>query len=249
MTISSTKTLDDIDDLTLIGKNRLDEINEYDIRYYIDYLIENYSIMNELIINIQVEMERINDNDLLKHLLNELEKLKQLKRIYANAKPMQEFQNGNYPMDKPRPYAYFVIYDFAKKTNSFSEIIEFMNNVFEMYKRSERKGDYNDAKIIWSIFKLTKRACSNLGIFSPDAYTLYDMIANQDVEKLDNLNIGYQEFDEVHNDIQISTLPYLTTIPEYNEANEIIQSKITLTEPTIDYSISYLQKLKGGKKL
>lgn len=42
-------TLDDIDELVVLGRSRLDNSNEYDISYYEKYVNENIKIILELL--------------------------------------------------------------------------------------------------------------------------------------------------------------------------------------------------------
>ena len=67
--------LDDIDNLVLNGKSRLDETGEYDISYYEKIMRENVLITGKLILEIQKSIEKMQKQDNKETMAKYLHKL------------------------------------------------------------------------------------------------------------------------------------------------------------------------------
>ena len=172
-------TLDDIDSLVISGRNRLDSTNEYDITYYENYISENIKIIEELMKQVQIKIDLIKNNSIKEIVLNRSKDLVIAYQKNKNKQPRIEYENSPYSQSpgsgylQSHKYSGYIARDFPKVVNSYSYIINFMNNIYQYETISEKKGEI-DSNILYGIFLDTKKTCSSLGIHCPDAFSLYD---------------------------------------------------------------------------
>ena len=239
-------TLDDIDYLVLSGRTRY---GEYDISYYENYIKENVIVMEELIKNVQNEINKLKDENVKKRIsywardlikAYEINKAKQPRIEYEKSPKSTSLGAGYFQTNK---YADFIQYDFHEVARSYSKIINFMNNVYNNAKVSNKKGEV-DSRILYDIFTITKKACSNLGIHCPDAFSLYDSITGDPyAEKSALLDIPFEidETNTIEQDVLITSLPYTVTAPSFTwEGPRKYELPVTNPPAKIWYKQSYL---------
>lgn len=244
-------TLDDIEDLVISGRGRLDPTGEYDISYYENYINENINIIGELIKNIQNQMTLIKDEKIRIRLLMRLKDLTRTYEENQSKRPRIEYENSPFSTSHGRgylqthKYAEFIEEDFRHLVRSYSNIIRFMNNVYENFIISEKNGEM-DSNILYGIFSTTKKACSTLGIHCPDASSLCDSISGDPyAEKSELLEMDFEIFSDnsLPHDIMITSLPYTVTAPTFTwEGHGKYEMPVTNPRPKILYNKSYLQE-------
>lgn len=251
-------TLDDIEYLVISGKRRLDETGEYNLDYYENFINENVQIIAELIRRVYTDIKRLQDPKKKEGIVRWTKDLLTAHRINKNANVRMDYENSSYSKDnltagyfQNHPYAKFIEDDYAKKVKSFSFVVRFMNNIYQRYTLSERKGEY-DSNILWSIFESTKQACALLGIHCPPAQALYDSITGDDpyAEKdiLLEMDVEIDETNTLSADVLITSLPYTVTAPTFTwEGPSRYEMNVTDPKPTIYYKQSYFQKPHRGQ--
>lgn len=243
-------TLDDIEDLVISGRIRLDPTGEYDISYYENYVKENVIIMSELIKDIQSQLALIKDEKTKTRILRWIKDLVESYDENRNRKLRIEYKNSPYSVPtgegylKIHKYAKFIEEDFKRLIRSYSHIINFMNNVYENFKVLEEKRDI-DSIVLYRIFIATKKSCSSLGIRCPDAFTLYNSITSDPyAEKNELLDMEFEidEANSLKNDIILTSLPYTVTAPTFTwEGPGKYEVEVAKPRPIVWYNRSYLQ--------
>ena len=141
-------------------------------------------------------------------------------------------------------YAEFIQHDFPEVARSYSNIIRFMNNVYKNATISEKKGEVYSG-ILYDIFTITKKACSNLGIHCPDAVSIYESITGDPyAEKSELLDMDFEidETNSLEQDVLITSLPYTVTAPSFTwEGPNRYELPVTDPRAKIWYNQSYLQ--------
>lgn len=256
-------TLDDMESLVLRRRgNRLDATGEYDITYYENYINENVKIIEDLMEKVQTEIDLIKDDSIKRRVLNwsrnlvkvyEKNKNKQPRIEYENS-PRRFFETGYFQSHK---YAAYIESDFASVVDSYSYIINFMNDVFQHALILKRKREV-DSRVLYNIFDVTKKACSALGIYCADALFFYDYITSDPESPYTEIGVSsdflYMDYEidednsEEH-DIIITSLPYLVSVPTFtHEGPSKYERRINNPEPKVYYNRCYLQKLQGNNE-
>lgn len=244
-------TLNDIDDLVISGRTRLDATDEYDISFYESYIKENINIIVELIKNVQNYIELIKDDITKNRVLHWSQCLFEVLDKHLNRQPRIEYENSPYSVStgtgylQTHKYAEFIQNDFQHFVIGYSKIINFMNNIYKNATISEEKGEI-DSNILYSIFYATKKACSDLGIHCPNASFLYESITDDPyAEKNDLLDMEVEivEDDSLEDDIILTSLPYTVTVPMFTwQGSDKYEMPVTNPKPKIKFNKSYLQK-------
>lgn len=244
-------TLDDIDDLVISGRNRLDTTDEYDISYYENYIKENIKIIGELIKNVQNEINSIKDDNIKRRVLYWSKALIKVYEENQNKQPRTEYENSPYSKSpgngylQTHKYSGFIERDFPRLVESYSNIINFMNNIYQNATILEEKGEI-DSIILYNIFSITKKTCSTLGIKCPPALELYNSITGDPyAEKSELLDMDFEieEDNSLKHDIIITSLPYTVTAPTFTwQGTSHYEMPVTNPRPKIWYNKSYLQK-------
>ena len=234
-------TLDDIDYLVISGRTRY---GEYDISYYENYIKENIIVMEELIKNVQNEINMLKDETVKRRISNWARDLINAYEINKAKQPRIEYEKS--PRSTSLKTGYFQTHkyaDFIQYARSYSKIINFMNNVYENAKISEKKGEV-DSRILYDIFTITKKACSALGIHCPDALSIYESITGDPyAEKSELLNMDFEidETNSLEQDVLITSLPYTVTAPSFTwEGPSKYELPVTDPRAKIFYNQSYL---------
>lgn len=243
-------TLDDIDYLVISGRTRYDNLGEYDISYYENYIKENIIVIEELIKNVQNEINMLKDETVKRRISNwardlikayEINKAKQPRIEYEKSPRSTSLGAGYFQTHK---YADFIQHDFHEVARSYSKIINFMNNVYKNATISDKKGEV-DSRILYDIFTITKKACSNLGIHCPDALSIYESITGDPyAEKSELLDMDFEidETNSLEQDVLITSLPYTVTAPSFTwEGPNRYELPVTDPRAKIWYNQSYLQ--------
>lgn len=245
-------TLDDVDNLVISGRTRLDNTAEYDISYYENYINENIKIIGELIINVIFLIDSIKDEKTKSRLIGWSKLLITAYQYNVNKQPKQEFANSKYSKSSKlgysqiHKYAYFIERDFVNLVKSYSNIIDFMNNVYFNAKVSNEKGTI-DSNTLYDIFIETKKSCSKLGIHCPDSQAVYDAIVQNSCEAL-SLDMDLEEVEEniTEDDILINSLPYTVTAPEFTyDGPRKIEIPANNPKAKVSYTKRYLQHLSN----
>lgn len=171
--------LEDIDNLVLSGTSRLDSTGEYDITYYENYINENIRIIKDLMdafnrVYAQLTDEKVKDivlTEAKRHLIKSY-------NINRNKQPRVECEravSSGVGYFQTHKYASFISNDFPRLAETYSEIIMFMNTIYSRVRWAKRKGNPDYVKLS-ILFLATKKACTELGIYSPDAKTIRDYI-------------------------------------------------------------------------
>lgn len=244
-------TLDDIDILVVSGVGRLDSTSEYDISYYENYINENISIIGGLIKNILNQIKLIKDEATKNRVLNWSKYLVKAYEKNKNKQPKIEYENSSYSLSsgtgyfQTHKYSMFIEKDFASLVRSYSNIINFMNNVYKNATILEEKYEI-DSNILYGIFNATKRACRLLGIHSPDAFSLYNSITKgpyDENNELFDMDVEIDENNSLRHDIIITCLPYTVTAPMFTwEGPSKYEIPVTSPNSKVWYNKSYLQK-------
>lgn len=244
-------TLDDIDYLVISGRVRLDPTGEYDISYYENYINENINIIGELIKNIQNQIVLIKDEKVKNRVSIWLKYLVKAYEESKNKQPKIEYENSSYSIPtgtgyfQTHKYSLFIENDLNRLVRSYSNIINFMNNIYINATISEKKGEI-DCNILYNIFHATKKACSYLGIHCPGALCLYDSITGDPyAEKSGLLDMDFEIYEDnsLAHDVIITSLPYTVTAPAFSwEGPSQYEIPVTNPAPKILYNKSYLQK-------
>lgn len=245
-------TLDNIEDLVISGRGRIDTTGEYDISYYENYINENIMLIEELMKKVQNKIDLIEDNNIKKRVLGWSKYLVIAYEKNKNKNPRVEYENSPYSISpgagylQTHKFASFIENDFSKLVDSYSNIINFMNNIYQHEIISEKKGE-KDSQILYDIFSITKKTCSALGIHCPDSFSLYDSITGDPyAEKSELLDMDFEidEDNSISHDIIITSLPYTVTAPTFTwEGPSKFEMSVTNPKPKIFYNKSYLQKL------
>lgn len=243
-------TLEDVDDLVVLGRYRLDKTGEYDISYYENYINENITIIEELIKNVQNEINMLKDENVKRRISNwardlikayEINKNKQPRIEYEKSPKLEALAAGYFQTHK---YAYFIQRDFPEVAESYSKIIKFMNKVYEHERLSAKNGEV-DCSTLYGIFTITKQACSKLGVHCPGAPLICESITEDpDAEKSELLGMEVQidETNSIEQDVMITSLPYAVTAPSFTaEGLRKYELSVTDPKPNVWYNQSYLK--------
>lgn len=243
-------TLDDIDYLVVSGRTRYDNSGEYDISYYENYINENIIIIEELIKNVQSEINMIKDENIKGRIQNWSRYLTQAYETNKNKQPRIEYEKSPYSKSlgagyfQTHKYADFIQHDFHNVAQSYSKIINFMNNIYKHATISDKKGEV-DSRILYDIFAITKKACSSLGIHCPDALSIYESITGDpyaEKSELLDMNFEIEETNSLEQDVLITSLPYTITAPSFTwEGPSKYELQVTNPRAEIWYNQSYLQ--------
>lgn len=245
--------LDEIQELVVHGRNRLDETGEYDINYYEKFLNENVSIIGKLIEKIINDIDKLQDVKLKEYIKSKC--FTCLRTAYdksKNEKPREKWKLHPNPSDSEgyfldHPYAYFILKDYREKMHSFSSILKFMLLVYREFIKSEKKGN-PDSYVLLHMFYNVKTACSMLGISCLDYKTICDLITN-DFDEIKathlgiNVNKNVYSDDELRADINVYSLPYKFTAPNFSVDGPDSYEVFIDSDFTVDYKESYLQRL------
>ncbi len=243
--------LDDIEDLVISARRRIDTTGEYDISYYENYINENIRLIEELIKNVQNNVDLIEDNNIKRRVLNWSKDLVKAYEKNKNKHPRVEYENSSYSKShgtgylQTHKYSLFIEKDFEKLVGSYSNIINFMNNIYQYATISMNKGE-KDSSALYDIFSITKKTCSSLGIHCPDSLSLYDSITGDPyAEKSELLEMDFEivEDNSLSHDIIITSLPYTVTSPAFTwEGPSTYEKSINKPKPKIWYNKSYFEK-------
>lgn len=243
-------TLDDIDSLVVSGRTRVDVSGKYDITYYENYVNENIGVIEELMKNVQYGINLLKDDKIQKRVLNWSRDLVKAYEINKNKNLKEEYEKSPYSTSpgsgylQTHKYAGFIEKDFQRLAQSYSKIINFMNNIYKHATISKRKGEL-DSRTLYDIFIITKKACKNLGIHCPDALSLYDSITEDpyaEKGKLYEMDFEIDEDNSLSHDVIITSLPYTVTAPCFTwEGPSKYELPVTDPKPKIWYNQSYIQ--------
>ncbi len=247
-------TLDDIDDLILNRKSRLDETGEYDISYYEKLINENVILIGRLILEVQQCIEKMKSPKNKKTMANLTKDLISVYNVFARSNVREEYNNDNshsltasYFVN--HPYAKFIERDFQRKFDSFSDIIKFMKKVYNFNEALEKKSDV-DSDLFWEVFKKTKDTCNNLGIRCPDAFTLYEAISKGLVDDdfvSENMTVTVDEDNALEHDVLIDSLPYSVSAPYFTTEGAFkYEMSVAYPSANVWYNKSYLEKQRGS---
>ena len=245
----SNFTLDDIEYLVISGRTRYDNSGEYDISYYENYIKENIRVIEELIKNVQNEINMLKDETVKRRISNWARDLIKAYEINKAKHPRIEYEKSHHSNSlagyfQTHKYVYFIQSDFREVARSYSKIIKFMNNVYENATISDKKGEV-DSRILYDIFKITKKACSNLGIHCPGALQIYESITGDpyaEKSKLLEMDFEIDETNSLEQDVLITSLPYTVTAPYFTwEGPNRYELPVTDPQAKIWYNQSYLQ--------
>lgn len=246
-------TLDDIDNLTFFGRNRIDKTGEYDISYYENYINENINILEELLKKVNNLIDSLTDDNTKRRLLIWSKGLIKTYEINKNKNPRTEYEKSPYQNStrngyfQTHKYAEFIQSDFINLISNYSNIINFMYNVYENAIISDNKGSRDEAIILYDIFGEVKKSCFKLGIHSLDATTLYEAITkdpyNEKGNELLEWNVIEVEENNLNSDVIINSLPYTITCPLFTyEGPDKFEYTINNPKASIAYNSSFLQK-------
>lgn len=245
-------TLDDIDSLSFVGRSRLDQTGKYDISYYENYISENISILEELLGKVNSLIDTLTDDNIKKRLLFWSKDLVKTYEINKNKKVKEEYEQSPYSNHtgagyfQTNKYAEFIQKDFVKLISNYSNIINFMYNVYDNAKILSNKGS-RDASTLYDICYETKKSCCKLGIHCPDAGVLYDSITEDPYNENENELLDWDviEVDEnnLNSDVIINSLPYTVSCPLFTwEGPGKYECSINKPKASIAYNSSFLQK-------
>ena len=101
-----------------------------------------------------------------------------------------------------------------------------------------------DTNTLYEIFANSKAACSNLGIHSVDAESLYDAITSpyEEHSRLCEVDAIEDEENSMDKDISISSLPYSVAVPTFSYAGASKFELQVVSMPKVYYNKSYFQK-------
>ena len=242
-------TINDIDDLVVTGGMRLDESNNYDISYYEKYIADNITIIEGLISKVKEQIDLLKNEGNKKRVIYLTKYLDKAYEKNINKQVRIEYENSPYSSNSGRgyleihKYAGFIAADFPSLASSYANIIEFMNNIYQQERVSEKKGD-GDSSTLFGIFAITKKSCLLLGIHCPDAYTLYNAITGDpyaEKSELFDMDFEIDEENALEQDIIISSLPYTVTAPMFTwEGPGKYELPVTKPRAKIWYNKSYL---------
>lgn len=247
--------LEDIDNLVLSGTSRLDSTGEYDITYYENYINENIRIIKDLMDAFNRVYAQLTDEKVKYIVLTEAKKhLIKPYNINRNKQPRVECErtvSSGVGYFQTHKYASFISNDFPRLAETYSEIIMLMNIIYSRVKWAKRKGNPDYVKLS-ILFLAIKKACTELGIYSPDAKTIRDYIMSIPKDEIidlgDEFNFGYEidETNSLSQDIVIADgLPYAVTAPFFtykgpDKYEFSVNSKIF--KPKIWYNESYFNQ-------
>lgn len=250
-------TLDDIDELVISGRNRLDNLNEYDISYYEKYVNENIKIILELLRNFDKQIDLIKDTNTKKRVLNISKYLVQVYEMNKKKEPTKEYDESQYALPanygvgyiEKHKYAKFIEKDLANLAfKSGSNLINFMNRTYEYYKFAEMKGQ-NDSSTLYNLFSSAKLACSKFGIHCPDAITIYESFTKDPYDTEDKFletQVRIDEENSLKGNIVFNSLPYTITLPMFTyQGPDRYEAAVKDYTPTIVCNKSYLLKLEN----
>ena len=245
-------TLDDIDNLSIIGRYRLDKTGKYDISYYENYINENINILEELLGKVNSLIDTLTDDNVKKRLLSWSKYLVKTYEINKSKKVKEEYEQSPYSSPtgagylQTNKYAKFIERDFANLVSSYSNVINFMYNVYDNAKVLSNKGS-RDASTLDAICYEVKKSCSKLGIHCPPADILYDSITedpyNENGSALLEWDVIEVEENNLNSDIIINSLPYSVTCPLFTwEGPGKYECTINHPKASIAYNSSFLEK-------
>ncbi len=251
--------LDDIDNLVLNGKSRLDETGEYDISYYEKIIKENVLITGKLILEIQKSIEKMQKQDNKETMAYLTNRLVEAYKVFAQTNVREEYENSPFSKEKYseddyytlHPYAKFIDRDFPKKIGILSRVIGFMQYLYNWNKTLKENGDV-DSSLVWDVFLKTKEACNLLGIHCPDSVTLYESISKGLINDNNDNNTGKMtstivDDDSLKNDIVIQSLPYTVSVPYFVYKPFLFEFDVSFLGANVLYNKSYLEKLQQDK--
>lgn len=243
--------LNNIDDLIISSRERIDKTDEYDISYYENYINENIRIIRELIIKVQNQTTSIIDEKTKRRVLNNLRYLLSAYEKSNKKKPRVDFENSPYSKIlgigylQTHKYSMFIEKDLIDLVQSYSDIIEFMNQIYEFFTNSQNISTF-DSYTLWEIFCTTKNSCSMLGIHCPKAECIYDCILNPETMDLGmeyNIDIDKYNLNHLEHDIYITSLPYTVTVPTFSSKGPSkYEISVNRKKPEIYSSESYSKK-------
>ena len=246
-------TLDDIDNLAMNGKYRLDVTGEYDLSYYENYINDNINILRELLEQVNNLINSINDNNIKERVLDWSKYLVKAYETNKNKNVKEEYEKSPYSTPskaeyfQTHKYAEFIERDFPKLTSSYSNIINFMYKVYDEAKRLTNKGgiEIRNAESLFDICYVVKKSCSKLGIHCPDFMSLYDAITNDPYNtknrELFDWDIIEDDENSLKSDIIINALPYTVTTPYFTWEGPKKYER-SINNASIAYNSSYLQR-------
>lgn len=245
-------TLDDIDSLSFLGRSRLDQTGKYDISYYENYVNENINILGELLGKVNSSIDTLTDENIKKRLLFQSKDLIKTYEINKNKKVKEEYEQSPYSTPtgagyfQTNKYADFIQKDFVNLVSSYSNIINFMYNVYDNAKILSNKGA-RDASALYDICYEAKKSSGKLGIHCPDYYVLYDSITkdpyNENGNELLDWDVIEVEENNLNSDVIINSLPYTVSCPLFTwEDPGRYECSINNPKASIAYNSSFLQK-------
>jgi hypothetical protein len=239
--------LDDIDNLVLSGKERLDPTGIYDISYYVGYIKEDIRIMSTLLKymygcldNVQEETKVVIETS-LKELGSVIENLSSINPQEDFTKSQSKQTTGYY---QEHIYADFIEQSLMNINNNYSQLTTILNQIYKMSKNAKNSNS-EDTLILSEMVNAIKESCSELGIHSLDPITLKE-IFNEDPdyvqESFPDIVISIDKENTMKEDITLSTVPYSTTIPKFSpEGVKKQEYPITTSDLIVHYKQSYIQ--------
>lgn len=243
-------SLDDIEDLVIRSKRKnqgLDSTGEYDISYYENYIKENIVILSGFMKETLNSINSIQDEKIKQRLMRYVNR--DLMALYEEntnknvREDAKKYPNSNAGYFETHKSAMFIEHDMSDLVSHYDRLINFMNNVFTNYKIA-RKKMLPDTNTLYEIFANSKVACSNLGIHSVDAESLYDAITSpyEEHSRLCEVDAIEDEENSMDKDISISSLPYSVAVPSFSYAGAGKFDHLIVNMPKVYYNKSYFQK-------
>ena len=251
-------SLDDIDELVISGRSRLDNSGEYDISYYENYVNENSKIILELMKDYYKQLDLIKDKKTKDRILETEKYLLKVYKINKKKEPKKEYEESKYNSPNNAYAGYLGIHKYAAfiekdltnlAVESCSNLINFMNRMYEYYKFLEMKG-LKDNVTLYQMFSVAKNACSKFGIHSPDPLTIYESFTEDPYDTKQqflSLEVRVDEENSMKENILFSSIPYTVTLPVFSYQGPSKQEiPVKDRTPQVLYNKSYILNLENS---
>lgn len=255
-------SIDDLNNLWLRGKSRLDESGEYDISYYENYIQEDrrilHDMLEELLQIFKENLEKI-DEKTQKHISFHIKKV--IMDVYDKNRaknPAIDFEKSqNYGSGmgyfKTHKYAKFIQLELDNTIRTYSELIEFMYWAYMKYKCKP----HTYQKMWYEFFSCAKETCEKLGIHCFNPVMIEQIITSDpDLEKFPKLNYLFSsriiEENYLPEDVMLTSIPYTVLVPRFSAADGVSSFESTWVSERkceVLYNKEYYEELTSKRSL
>lgn len=253
-------SINDLKNLWLRGKSRLDKSGEYDISYYENYIQEDRRILHDMLEELlQIFKENLEniDEKTQKNVSIHIKRL--ITDVYDKNRaknPVADFENkdssSGFGYFKTHKYAKFIQLELEDTIETYSELIEFMYWVYTKFKSK------STPKKMWSeFFFCAKKTCEKLGLHCLNPVSLEYIIENDpDLEKYTNYDYLFKsKINEDYclpEDVMLTSIPYTVLVPKFSAvdgASSFESPWVNKHKCEVLYNKEYYEELTSKRSL